>query len=113
MFGSEDYANIYTGSSSFDKRFDRYKLAKEFLNLVSLHPVGFSQATIGWDVSSVQVVLSEDDDELEEQLEDIQSLGSELQYEVLGSSEDYSYRVFESYEAYDIPEEIPQIDLEP
>lgn len=107
LFGGDDYAN-----KSENTCIDQYELAREFLKLTKVYHSGFACATDGWDVSAVQVILSEDDDEQEEQLEQILSLGSELQYDVLGSCEYTTYRVFESYTAFLVPQDINEMKLD-
>jgi len=97
LCGSEKYANIYM---RYDSEFDKYALADDFLKLMSEHHSGFAVATVGWNVDSVAVILNEEDPAYEEKVGDIVSLASELAYEVLGSSPDYSFRVFESYKAH-------------
>jgi len=101
LCGGRKYANMPE-----HRHIDEIGLGEEFRALVNKHHSGFAVTTDGWDVSSLYETPDENEND------PVVGLIQELVYDVLGSSELCSFRVYESYKAYLIPSEIVALNLE-
>ena len=107
LCGGRKYSNIYTESS---RSYDRIELCHDFCKLANTHHSAIAILEEQYDsVFATIAAFNEVDDTTVDEL--LNYIG-DFAHEVLGSSEFYSFRVYESYVAYFFAEDVPTLELE-